>query len=188
MRRLSREFEEYPDYFCYLCEMVCIDGRYTDQAYWVLAKTLWDTDFTWSLDMDADRAANGMALRKRYYEEGGTDGYDGPCTVLEVLVALADRMAAIFDELDGECKTPMFFWEMIENLELENYSDMAFEDYPARVHGFFNRMDRRIERWLDRRFEPDGRGSPFPLRRPRQDQREVDLWYQANAYMTENYL
>lgn len=188
MRRLGREFEDYPDYFSYLSEMVYIDGRYNDQTYWVLAKTLWDTDYIWSIGLDEDRAIDGMALRKRYQADGGTDGYDGPCTVMEMLVALAERMNDIFDELDGENKTPIFFWEMVENLDLGSYSDEIFELYPARTHGYLNRMDRKLERWMDRRFDYDGSGSPFPLQNPRCDQREVDLYYQANLYLTENYL
>lgn len=189
MRRLSNDYDgAYPDYFVWLCEMVCVDGRYADESYWVLAKALWNTDYYYTIDMDADREADGMALRDRYAREGGLDGYDGPCTVLEVLIALADRMDCMLDELDGECKTPIFFWEMIENLGLENYSDTCFEDYPRRVHSFRNRIDETLETWLGRLFEHNGRGSPFPLHHSRMDQRETDLWYQANAYMIEKYL
>lgn len=188
MRRLSREFEErYPDYFCWLCEMICVDGRYTDEAYWVLAKTLWDTDYTWVLDYDDDRAKRGVYLRYLYECDGGTDGYDGPCTVLEVLVALAQDMNNVLDELDGEDRITMYFWEMIENLGLSKYSDDTFGADPELDKLYHSDMDQILEDWMDRRFDYDGTGSPFPLRHPKRDQRGVDLWYQCNAYMIENY-
>lgn len=188
MRRLSRTEEAYPDYFDWLCEMVCVEGRYTDEAYWELAKALWDTDFYYSISMDANRAADGLDLRDRYTRAGGTDGYSGPCTVLEVLVALADRMDNMYDEMDGECKAPIFFWEMIENLGLENYSDTCFDDNPDRAGLYLQRIHRKVATWLDRDFEYDGTGSPFPLERPRGDQRDTELWYQMNGYLIEHYL
>lgn len=193
MKRLGREFEErYPDYFCWLCEMVCVDGRYTDEAYWILAKTLWDTEYIWILDYDDDREKKGLYLRYLYECNGGTDGYDGPCTVLEVLIALAQDMNSALDELDGEDRVSMYFWEMIENLGLGKYSDSALV---SKGNGFdveLNKIERSnidqiLDDWLYRRFDYDGTGSPFPLRHPKRDQRGVDLWYQCNAYMIENY-
>lgn len=185
MRRLGHEFEgRYPDYFCWLCETVCVDGRYTDNAYWMLAKNLWNTDFRWSLDMDENRAADGKGFRYRYECEGGTDTYNGPCTVLEVLVALADRMDTCMDELDGECRIPMYFWEMIENLGLEEFDDQFF------IQGGDDdgEIDYILERWLNRDYSYDGNGGIFPLKNPKEDQRNVELWYQMNAYLMENYL
>lgn len=187
--RPTSQIEEYcPDYFEWLCELVCVDGRYTDESYWTLAKELYDTEFYWSLDMDADRAADGVALRYRYLNDGGNDRYEGECNVLEMLVALADRLDTIIDELDGEDRTPILFWNMIDNLGLSNFSDHMFDDYPERVHTFHRRIIRKLEKWLDRDITYNGEGGLFPLQRPRSDQRNVDIWYQANAYLLEEYL
>lgn len=188
MTRLGTDLDmTYPDYFCWLCELVCVDGRYTDEAYWVLAKHLWNTDYYWLLDMDGNRAFDGIDLRHRYELHGGTEGYDGPCTVLEMLVALADRLDQTMDELDGECRITMFFWEMIGNLGLSNYSDHIFEENPKRAKVYGRRIDQKLEAWMDRRFDYNGAGGLFPLRNPQEDQRDVEYWYQANAYILENY-
>lgn len=193
MRRLGREFKErYPDYFSWLCEMVCVDGRYTDEAYWILAKTLWDTDFEWIIPIDENRARNGTYLRYLYELDGGTDSYDGPCTVLEMLIALAKRMDDILDELDGECRISMYFWEMIDNLGLIKYSDNNLRcpgtGYDVILEGVEREgIDQILEDWMQRRIDYDGTGGLFPLRDPREDQRSVDIWYQCNAYMIENY-
>lgn len=189
MTCLNERIEDrYSDYFIWLCETVCVDGRYSDETYWTLAEILWGTEFTYILDMDADREADGVALRRRYRSCGGSDIYTGPCTVLEVLVALAGRMYDILDELDGEDKTPMLFWLMIDNLGLSNYSDTAFSDYPDRAGLFERRIRKRLHAWLYRHINYNGEGGLFPLRNPRYDQRDIDIWYQANAYMIENNL
>lgn len=190
MNSLSKEFVDssYPDYFYWLCEMVCVDGRYTDESYWILAKALWDTEYYWSIDRDENRAKNVSILRYRYCNIGGFDGYDGKPSVLEVLVMLSENMYDILDDLDGEDQRPIYFWEMIDNLGLSLYSDYEFnaagED---RVMLYFRRIDQKLSRWMDRKFRYSGHGSPFPLRDAREDQRDVELWYQMNAYLIENY-
>lgn len=179
---------EYSDYFYWLCEMVCIDGRYNDQSFYKLADILFQEEYYWSLDYDEDRAGDGLELRSRYRYEGGQEYPEGPCSVFEMLVALADRMEQIMDELDGECKTPMFFWKMIENLRLDGYSDELFESRSPKSHpNLRKQICSKLYRWMDRHFAPNGGGGLFPLEHPRKDQREVDYWYQANAYIMEQY-
>lgn len=180
---------EYTDYFYWLCEMVCVDGRYNDQSFYHLAEILHRTEFFWSVDYDDDRADDGIALRSRYRYEGGEEQPDGTCSVFEMLVALADRMEQSLDELDGECKTPIFFWEMIENLHLEGYSDSVFNSRPEETWAHLERrIQKKLDRWMDRQIGYDGKGGIFPLKEPSRDQRFVDYWYQANAYMMENYM
>lgn len=179
---------EHSDYFYWLCEMVCIDGRYNDQSFYKLAEILFEEEYYWSLDYDDDRAGDGLELRSRYRYEGGEEQPGGMCSVFEMLIALADRMEQLMDELDGECKTPMFFWEMIENLHLDRYSDELFEHRGEKGYNNLRKqICSKLYRWMDRHFRSDGDGGLFPLKNPRKDQREVDYWYQANAYLTEHY-
>jgi hypothetical protein len=44
-------------------------------------------------------------------------------------------------------------------------------------------VDEILERVIGRTYRPDGRGGFFPLRYAEKDQREVELWYQLNAYV-----
>lgn len=179
---------EQSDYFDWLCEMVCVDGRYNDESYYHLAKILFDEEFYWSLDYDDDRAADGLALRSRYRYEGGTEYPEGTCSVLEMLIALADRMEQHLDELDGECKTPIYFWAMLENLHLEGYSDAMFESrHPDSWPSLKRSIVSKLHHWMDRDIGYDGVGGIFPLSDPKRDQRNVDFWYQANAYILEHY-
>ena len=189
MMRLGREFEDdrYPDYFAWLCETVCVDGRYTDESYWILAKRLWDTDFYWILDRDEDRAKSVSVLRYRYQCIGGTDIYEGPATVFEVLAMLAENINDILDELDGENRTTMYFWEMIDNLGLSEFSDQFFDERPENRLIFEDEIDGRLENWMGRNIGYDGLDGLFPLKNPKEDQANVEIWYQMNAYIIENY-
>lgn len=189
MNSLSKEFVDssYPDYFYWLCEEICVDGRYTDESYWILAKALWNTEYYWSIDRDENRAKNTSILRNRYRNLGGQESYYGPPSVFEVLVMLSENMYDILDDLDGEDQRPMYFWEMLNNLGLTQYTDYAFQNGEERIALYFKRIDQKVRRWLDRSFRSDGHGSPFPLRDAPSDQRDAELWYQMNSYLIENY-
>lgn len=177
------------DYFYWLCEMVCVDGRYNDTSYYRLAELLFQEEFYWVVDYDEDRADDGLEMRNRYrYEGGQEDPGSGTCSVFEMLVALADRMEQILDELDGECKTPIFFWQMIENLTLDRFSDEYFERLSESAQrSAEQRILKKLHKWMDRDIDYNGKGGIFPLRQPKRDQRDLDFWYQANAYILEEY-
>lgn len=176
-----------PDYFTYLCEIVCVDGRYTDESYWVLAEELWNTEYTWILGQDENRVKSVSVLRHRYLADGGKELYCGNPSVFEVLVMLSDAMFDLLDELDDEDRRPMYFWEMIDNLGLGGYNDNLFREYPGRNGQYYRNINRKIGIWLDRKFNFDGSGSPFPLKNHPQNQRNVELWYQMQSYIVENY-
>lgn len=93
--------------------------------------------------------------------------------MLELLIALAERFAF---EING--RTDRCFWELMENLGLEDYNDSA--DIPEQ------KIDAILQEVIWRTYARTGRGGLFPLRRTGEDQREVELWYQLNAYILEN--
>jgi hypothetical protein len=66
---------------------------------------------------------------------------------------------------------------MLENLDLCQYND--------RVNLPEDKIEETLDRVIWRTYNFNGRGGIFPLRRPRQDQRDVELWYQLNAYIIE---
>jgi hypothetical protein len=77
--------------------------------------------------------------------------------------------------LDG---TPSnWFWVLLNNLGLEQCNDES--DYDQ------NAVDILLDQLIWREYLEDGRGGLFPLERPAEDQRDVELWYQLNAYVVE---
>ena len=72
---------------------------------------------------------------------------------------------------------------MIQNLGLDEYTDNRYADDPffeATVHHILRAL-------LNREYTRSGKGSLFPLKKSRQDQRKTEIWYQLHAYLKEKY-
>jgi hypothetical protein len=126
--------------------------------------------------MDRNRAIDGICLREKY---GCSNSLlNEPCSVLEMLIALAARMEnQIMSSFDAGDRTGQWFWTMINNLELNKLDDDHFNAELA---------DYYIDRFLYREYEFDGSGGGlFVLDRPPQDLRDVEIWIQANWYLGE---
>lgn len=173
------------EYFNWLCDLIHVEtGAGT---YWLLARDLYGIEFVWSVNNDDNRAADGIALRERYLSENpyvpSEAVENGACTVLEMLIALAGRIDFdLSDPYKDQDGTAVYFWEMIENLGLTPYEDDMYLEY----NGTFN-CPAIIDQFMNREYEWNGRGGLFPLDNPSTDQREIEIWYQMNAYLAENY-
>lgn len=167
-------------YFKWLCDIVC-EGRYSSGVtYHKLLEYLHDTEFTYSLPMDGNRADDGLNLRYRFaYKHTDIECIEdyiyGECSVLEMMVALAIRCEEDYMD-DGEIgdRTSQWFWGMINNLGLGDMYDQLFDEY---------RVASVIDRFLDRRYDPDGRGGLFRIRNCEDDLRGVEIWYQLQWYL-----
>ena len=162
------------EYFEWLIDQV---GR--SRKYRNLLTELHNREFTYIIDMDYNRADDGIQLRRQF---GLYSNYDrelryleGPCSVLEMLVALAIRCEdqLMYDESCGD-RTGYWFWLMIENLNLRAMNDKHYSvPFTRRVISVF----------LNREYEFDGTGGLFIIPNPRQDLRDVEIWYQLNWYL-----
>ena len=166
-------------YFEWLCELVDI-GRFAKRvSYRKLLMRLHDIDFTWFIPHDDNRADDGIQLRRRYglvCEDMTLPNYiHGPCSVLEMMVALAIRCEeTIMDDAQLGNRTGHWFWGMIRNLGLSHMIDPEFDR---------NYVDDVIARFLNREYEPDGRGGLFTVRNCDQDMRDVEIWCQLSWYL-----
>ena len=162
-------------------EDLCVGNIYGgDISYHKLIDHLYKTPFRYSIKMDSNRVGDGLALRYRYLCSTNREGEtitDNPCSVLEVMVALALRCEeTIMMNSDYGDRTQQWFWSMINSLGLGVYYDDNFNK---------KEINDILDRWLDREFEPDGRGSLFTLRHPKCDMRDVEIWFQFNHYLAE---
>ena len=130
-----------------------------------------------------NRAEDGIDLRYRFaleHEEYSpglvTDVLDGPCSVLEMMVALAIRCETFMDDASIGDRTAQWFWVMVTNLGLGYMMDNKFDKKEA---------DYILNRFLDREYDPDGKGGLFRLRHCDSDLRDVEIWYQLCWYMDE---
>ena len=71
-------------------------------------------------------------------------------------------------------RTGQWFWNMVGSLGLGNMVD---KEYNCRV------ADYKIQRFLDREYEPNGKGGLFTVRRCDVDLRGVEIWTQMLWYL-----
>jgi hypothetical protein len=135
--------------------------------------------------MDGNRAEDGMDLRYRFGDENSYDQAliatyldDRPCSVLEMLIALAIRCEEqIMDDPDIGDRTGLWFGNMIYNLNLHTMHNSDFDrEY----------VDEVIDIFLNRKYERDGRGGLFTVKNAPRDLRDVEIWYQLCWYLNEN--
>lgn len=169
------------DYFEWMYQLVC-EGRFSeDNPYRMLLSYLHYRPFKYRLRSDSDRANDGVMLRRRFALT--TDDYhyimdvlsSDSVSVLEVLVALAIRCeeTIMSDPKFGD-RTGQWFWKMIVNLGLGSMSDNMYdEEY----------VDNVITCFLNRKYEPNGRGGLFVIRNCNRDLRSIDIWTQMMWYL-----
>lgn len=184
-----RNGNELPrQYFEWICSIACGSHIFKrGQTYSRLFRLLHDTEFTYLLRMDENRAAGGKDLRWRFccamelspdtaLPDELTCLY--PCSVLEMMVALASYCEEhITGDPDVGDRTGEWFFEMLDNLGLSGMDDRHFDA---------ERCRDILERFLQREYEPDGRGSLFILQDDSRDWRDMEIWYQMMEYLSEN--
>lgn len=170
------------DYFSWLCEKVCyLQEHY---QYSTLLWKLFDTDFEAIMQRDLNRTSDGLALRNVYLDLLGA--YEPkflrtkPCSVLEMMIALADRCEnQIMEDDDIGNRTGEWFWGMIENLGLSDMVDGHFVE---------KRVDYILARFMNRTYDSDGKGGLFTVHNPPKPIPKVEIWYQMNWFLSQNYL
>lgn len=149
-----------------------------------LLRWLHETEFRYSIDRDHNRARDGESLRYRFAISRDSDDpsaivdiLSGPCSVFEMMVALSIRCEEDFtDNPHLGDRTSQWFWSMIVSLGLGAMTD-------DRIH--YNEVDDILERFLDRDYEPNGKGGLFTVRHCDYDMRKAEIWYQLGWYLNE---
>lgn len=167
------------EYFEWLFNLVCAERFSKNISYRELLTHLHRIEFTYSIPNDVNRAEDGIDLRYRFVLERNCrdmlDYLDGPCSVFEMIAALSIRCEEQFmDNPDIGNRIGQWFWNMIANLGLGSMNDDQFDEEKA---------NEIIGRFLDRDYEPDGRGGLFTVRHCRRDLRKVEIWYQLCWYL-----
>lgn len=165
-------------YFRWLYGEVCyLAEKDPNKTFWTLFRVLYTKEFIWLIPNDDNRAEDGKDLRHEfvrdiYIVQPDPNWLRMPCSFLEMLIGLCRRFA-----FEADCKNSEAFWEMLENLNLHKLNDNTLVPIPE--------VEEIIDCVIWRQYHYDGRGGLFPLRRPSEDQRQVELWYQLSAYLLE---
>lgn len=181
-------------YFTHLCERTRLSGgepecnQYTaDHTFFMLAYKLFNTPFNYVLPMDENRLLDGASVRYWFENIGSSfTDYSGiedkPVSVLEVLVALADRMDRdLMQGIEPVDRSVKWFWLMLNNLGLNRFTDAKWNiDVELETENI-------LQNWMYRLFDEYGNGSIFPLKSCPEDVRNVEIWHQMGYYVQENY-
>lgn len=161
------------------------------KRYSTLFNKLYSTPFEHRMleEHDFDRSMDGKNMRWRFERkmEHALTGIpstefmifeDSPCSLLEMIVALAIRMeeSIASDDRQGD-RTGIWFWEMITNLGLGYMSNDRFNAVE------FNRC---VGNFHNRTYDPDGKGCLFRSKtKSIYELAELDIWYQMCAHMND---
>lgn len=172
-------------YFDWLCQIVTSDNCVSRGIYRKLLTELHTVNFTYTVLMDRNRAADGLALRTRFGLDithrdiqGANEiarHITGECSVLEMMIALVLRCEeTIMDDTRFGNRTEYWFWRMINTMHLTEFTDSNFDR---------QLVAERIRCMLDREYSPDGDGGLFFIPGIREDLRDVEIWTQMLWYL-----
>jgi hypothetical protein len=152
--------------------------RDPSKTHWELARLLYTTEFVWFIPNDDNRIEDGLNLRDEFLLAKGTRRVDSSwmdlgCSFLELLIGLARRLS-----FEAGRDVEWWFWKMLENIGLDQINDADPFDH--------DEVQRRLDAVIWRNYQPNGKGGLFPLDRASEDQTQVELWYQLNAYLLEH--
>jgi hypothetical protein len=152
-----------------------VKERNRSLTYWTLFRQMHSIEFVWMVPNDDNRVQDGRGLRDEWVTECKISVEPSSlrtrgCSFLEMLIGLSRRVAF---EADGHVGT--WFWHLIHNLGLLGCTDRSRYNQQE--------VDDRIKTVIFRTYDRNGRGGLFPMRHARKDQREVEIWYQMNAYL-----
>lgn len=156
------------------------------KGYNELLYLLFETPFAVVLERDKNRLADGRYLRNHFFFDMGIDGdfMDHPVSVLEVLIALSNRIDAEYIGNPNKPRPDIIFWELLCNLGLDS---VCFSDSKVKTPTNLRKFDRIMDTFLGRKYDFYGNGSIFPLKSVSFDAKNMEIWEQMQAYLSENY-
>lgn len=176
------------EYFEWMYNYVCEGRAHKEISYRKLFMYLHDTEFTYSIERDENRAYDGICLRRRFAHTKPEEDYnyildilDGPCSVLEMMIALSIRFEEeIMDNPLYGCRTQQWFWSMLKNMGLNLMTDAVYDK---------QYVEQAVDIMLNREYERNGRGGLFYIPNCRDDLRKFEIWTQlcwfSNAFLSD---
>ena len=166
-------------YFGWLCHNVTpalVPGQ-DPIKYDNLFHVLYETEFVFLLSGDDNRAEDGKELRAEFLIAGDfPDDIEWrtllPASVFEVILAFARKC-----EFNSDMSHVEWFWEMLNNLRL----DQATDDSGIPQQEILD----ILEYFMWRQYQSDGDGGLFPLEHPHRNQTEIEIWDQFSDYMVD---
>ena len=179
------ELAHSQSYFEWMRQKVYDNRHPLSYSYKRLLSYLFSTDYHFTLALDANRASDGIGLRYQYAYEHGIAYSDvestvrnGPCSMLEMMIALAIKCEEMMSNSSAGDRTGQWFWLMIVNLGFAGMPDHSFDRTVANYI---------LSRFFDNQYSPDGHGGLFVIERCSTDLRTVDIFTQMYWYINASF-
>ena len=167
-------------------------NRNVKDSYFRLIEELNNIDFIYTNPLDQNRDIDGKNLINHFSYRANIPidivresiPEKEHSSVLEMMIALSFKIEdeIMSDPHEGD-RTSIWFKLMLDNLGLSSFTDQRW------IYGVSEEQVRAIiYRFLNRDILPNGEGGLFILSNPYIDLRTVDIWTQANWYISENYI
>lgn len=155
-----------------------------------LALTLFDIPFYWTILLDDNRSGDAtvyreyhrnveLAKHKHNIPDDELDTWEKAApSVFEVLIGIAEHWNYFYD------RPKWYFFDLfLKNLDLYIYWGPGLRRYQN------EEVRTKIDIWMARQFQPNGKGSPFPLvvNESKLDMRTVSIDRQMSAYGMEYF-
>jgi hypothetical protein len=164
-------------YFNWLCAKV-IDPW--SKTYRDLLIILHKTEFSWVVNMDENRALDGVELREDFLNESLVDTdfawEASPCSMLEFFIGFAKRANFQVNRSVRE-----WFWEFMYNLHLDEYRHITSDQEVIEIENILSTL-------IWRQYESNGSGGMFPIARAEHDERCTEIWYQFCDYVKDQHI
>lgn len=167
-------------YFDWIYRTACGKRFPKNITYKKLFMHLHTIEFRYYLARDSALYSEGLDLRYRFAyknpEYRDAERYiEGPCSVLEMMFSLAINCEEhIMDNTMLGDRTTQWFWGMLTNMGLGSMDDSRFNR---------EEVDFIVDRFLDRKYEPNGKGGLFTIYDCDCDLRDVEIWTQLCWYL-----
>lgn len=188
MINVKKQYEEFwHDYFAWLCRIID-DKRFMDiWDHYDVLRQMHETPFVYSLEKDGNRVSDALVLRNRYMMERGHAfrdilestpfANDAGASVLEVLVALAERLDDMTCDIEEPPKPGFWFKMFMENLTV--FSTENFTNFSQKTSG-------KLQKWMSRQYDSYGNGNIFRLKKPVKGFNKIEIWYQMHIFLEQN--
>lgn len=172
-------------YLNWLCTIGGADDNAFGNGYHILFKVLHEIPFKVILERDNNRLSDALRLREMFKDVSCYALYDCidnmPVSFLELLISLALRMEFIISSSEDIDETAQWVWVLLSNLNLIWYDDTTWDDNKELEVYYI------CQSVMSRAYNSTGQGGFFPLKDSKDDQRNVELWYQLNYFLNEKF-
>lgn len=177
---MRRQIEsEYFEWLLDLSQSLCPSASYQK-----LFEYLYSREFFSTIGHDTNRIDDGKDLRLQFTEESSVYNYrdaykylyNYPCSVLEMMVALAYRCESIIGDYERGDRTAIWFNQMLRSLHIDIMDDSNFDE---------SYVDRVIDTLINHKYRRNGDGGLFTLKNPPKNMQKTEIWYQMCWYLDE---